>query len=114
MRDQLGDAVVGERRQVPDHEAPRLADARAPGLVHRELERVEDPPDMGEEHRARGRQLDAPPRAIEEREPELGLQILDLPAQRRLERCRAAAPRGEVLLLGDVTVKYRRWRRSIP
>ena len=76
-------------------EAARRA-ARTP-----ELERLEDPRACDEEGLAGGRQLDPPARPIEEREAELGLEGLDLPAQRRLRDVRRARGAPEMALLGD-------------
>ena len=54
----LGQAAVRERRGIRDDDATALASARAPRLVHRDVDGLEDEPRVVEEDDGGGRELD--------------------------------------------------------
>jgi hypothetical protein len=94
------DVEVG-RGDEPDREPPDFAASRALRHALRTLRLRQDLAGVSEERTARGRQLDAALRPVEEHDSELLLELADLLAQRRL---RDPHPRGraaEVQLLRD-------------
>ena len=92
------DVQVGRRREA-DVELPDLAAAGALRRAHRALGLREYLPHLVGERLPRGRDLDAPLRAMEERESQLLLELADLLAERRLRDAEAAGGAPEVQLL---------------
>ena len=62
---------------------------------------VEQGPRLVEQHRAHRSERDAGRRAGEQQGPDLGLQLLDRPAQRRLAHVQSGGGPAEVEFLGD-------------
>lgn len=62
---------------------------------------VEQGTRLVEQHRAHRRERDAGGRAGEEQGPDVGLQLLDRPAQRRLTHVQSGGGPAEVEFLGD-------------
>ena len=93
-------AVVGERDEA-EAQAPACAGGHAPHLQHRALELREQPLGFVQKARAFGRELDAAPRAREQRRAEARFQVADRARQRRLRDVQRLRRAPEMQPLGD-------------
>src|ERR1700686_3584153 len=94
-------AMPGHRRGDPDSKRTGLAKGNPFGASPRLVDVVQDTSRVAQEQFPRRAQSNASRQSVEQEEPDLPLQVLNLPRQRRLSEMEARGRSSEVLLLSS-------------